>query len=75
MNAGDEWKNVRTLMNPSFTSAKMKLMTGIIDACVDEMVKVLDKKAKDGAPVDVSKVSCGLSLDVVAKCALAWQVS
>ncbi|EEC10739.1 cytochrome P450, putative [Ixodes scapularis] len=71
---GDEWKNVRTLMNPSFTSAKMKLMTGIIDACVDEMVRVLDKKAKDGAPVDVSKVSCGLSLDVVAKCALAWQV-
>uniref|UniRef100_A0A147BN64 Putative cytochrome n=1 Tax=Ixodes ricinus TaxID=34613 RepID=A0A147BN64_IXORI len=71
---GDEWKKVRTLMNPSFTSAKMKLMTRIIDACADEMLDVLSDKAKDEAPVDVGKVSCGFSLDVIAKCALAWQV-
>ncbi|CAN7989348.1 unnamed protein product, partial [Ixodes hexagonus] len=71
---GDEWKNVRTLMNPSFTSAKMKLMTRIINACMDEMLDVLDDRAKEGAPVDMCKVSCGLSLDVIAKCALAWQV-
>lgn len=72
--AGAEWKKVRTILNPSFTAAKMKMMTQIVNSCTDQMLEVLEDSVTKRAVVDMFKVSQGLSLDVIAKCALAWQV-
>ncbi|KAL1445269.1 hypothetical protein MTO96_029267 [Rhipicephalus appendiculatus] len=71
---GKDWKHVRTVLNPSFSAAKMKLMTPIISRCVHDFMDVLEKKAETGEPLDVMQVSQGLSLDVIANCALAWQL-
>lgn len=66
---------MRTVLNPTFSAVKMKQMMQIMNACTDEFVDVLDDYAKKGKVVDMFKVAQGLSLDVITKCALAWQVS
>lgn len=71
---GEEWKKVRTVLNPSFSASKMKLMTQIMGSCTDEMLEVVEDRAKKGEVVEMFSVAQGLSLDVIAKCALAWQV-
>ncbi|KAM7303975.1 putative cytochrome P450 [Ixodes scapularis] len=72
--SGDEWKRVRTVLNPIFTSVKLKAVTEIIRRCADEMLEILDDYAERGCIVDMTKVSKGLSLDVITKSAFAWQV-
>ncbi|KAM7303985.1 cytochrome P450 3A5 [Ixodes scapularis] len=71
---GEEWKKVRTVLNPSFSASKMKLMTQIMGSCADAMVEVVEDRAEKGEAVEMFRVSQGLSLEVIAKCALAWQV-
>lgn len=72
---GEEWKTVRTVLNPSFSTSKMKSMMQIMSSCTDEMLQVLDGPVTRGDVVDIYKVSQGLALDVITKCALAWQVN
>lgn len=72
--AGGEWKTVRSVLNPSFTAAKMKMMMEIMSGCTDGMLEVLEERVSKSDVVDMFKVSQGLTLDVITKCALAWQV-
>ncbi|EEC01704.1 hypothetical protein IscW_ISCW000046 [Ixodes scapularis] len=51
----------------------MKLLMPIMSACADVTVQVIDASAQTGEAVDVTKLSKGLSMDVITKCALAWQ--
>ncbi|XP_050023289.1 cytochrome P450 3A8-like isoform X2 [Dermacentor andersoni] len=72
---GDEWKKVRSLLNPTFSSAKMKLMSQVMNACADTLVEVMSERlAADQDIIDVTESSQALSMDVITKCALAWQV-
>lgn len=71
---GDEWKRVRTLLNPAFSAVKMRFMTATINKCADLFVDVLSESAKRGEAVNVHNVAQGLSLDVITKCALALKV-
>lgn len=72
---GDEWKSVRGMLNPSFTSAKIKRMLDTIHQCSDVTTDTLREcLSTDGhATVNISAFSQGLSLDIITKCALGWQ--
>ncbi|CAN7990005.1 unnamed protein product, partial [Ixodes pacificus] len=72
--AGDQWKKVRAVLSPCFNASKMKLMTQIMGSCADAMLEVVEDRVEKGETVEVYSVSQGLSLDVIAKCAFAWQV-
>lgn len=71
---GPDWKHVRRVLNPSFSAAKMKLMTPIISRCVADFMSIMEQKADKEEAIDVMEVAQGLSLDVIANCALAWQL-
>lgn len=72
---GDEWKRVRTVLSPSFSSAKMKLMWHTLSACGDTTVDVISEHLDAGRAVfDITSLSQAFSMDVITKCALAWQV-
>ncbi|KAL1466000.1 hypothetical protein MTO96_026948 [Rhipicephalus appendiculatus] len=72
---GDEWKRMRSVLNPIFSTAKMKLMSQVMSDCANTLVEVISHRLSTGrAIVNVTELSQGLSLDVVTKCALAWQV-
>ncbi|KAL1436261.1 hypothetical protein MTO96_049842 [Rhipicephalus appendiculatus] len=71
---GDEWKKVRSVMNPSFSGAKMKVISKIMNDCVDIMVAKLDERlGNNETAVDVSVMSQGLTMDAISKSVLAWE--
>lgn len=71
---GDEWKRVRSVLNPTFSSVKIKQMSPIVRGCLDTTMQVLEERCRSGLPVDMLKVAQGYTLDVITKCAFAWQV-
>lgn len=71
---GDRWKKVRSVVNPSFSSNKMKLMTRTIVSCCERTLEVISSHVADRKAVNMTKLYKGLSLDVISKCALAWEV-
>uniref|UniRef100_A0A023GNE0 Putative cytochrome p450 cyp3/cyp5/cyp6/cyp9 subfamily n=1 Tax=Amblyomma triste TaxID=251400 RepID=A0A023GNE0_AMBTT len=73
-NTGEKWKKVRSVVNPSFSSTKMKLMTRTIVGCCETTLQVINDHVADGKAVNITKLFKGLSLDVISKCALAWEV-
>ncbi|XP_035228707.1 cytochrome P450 3A31-like isoform X1 [Stegodyphus dumicola] len=67
------WKEVRSVLTPTFSSGKIKLMTYIVDKKVDVMLDVITKKAEKGEMFDIYENVQALTLDVIADCALAMK--
>ncbi|KAH6944297.1 hypothetical protein HPB50_002613 [Hyalomma asiaticum] len=71
---GDQWKKVRSVMNPSFSGAKMKVISKVMNDCVDVMVAKIDERLRNKENVvDVSVITQGLTMDAIAKSILAWE--
>ena len=41
---GQRWKHVRRIISPTFSKAKMRMISTIINQCVDVLVQVVDKQ-------------------------------
>ncbi|KFO19785.1 Cytochrome P450 3A14 [Fukomys damarensis] len=61
----EEWKRIRTLLSPTFTSGKLKEMLPIINQYGDALVKNLRCQAEKGKPVDLKEVFGAYSMDVI----------
>ncbi|CAL1268347.1 unnamed protein product, partial [Larinioides sclopetarius] len=70
---GKRWKEVRSLLTPNFSTGKIKLMSQIVIRKVDITVDVVTRKAEKGEIFDMYQVVQGLTLDVIADCALAMK--
>ncbi|XP_076780061.1 cytochrome P450 3A25-like [Arvicanthis niloticus] len=59
--ANEEWKRLRTLLSPTFTSRKLKEMFPIINQYADLLVKNIRHEAEKGNPITMKEaVSRGL---------------
>ncbi|CAL4073249.1 unnamed protein product, partial [Meganyctiphanes norvegica] len=65
------WKDVRSILAPTFSMLKMKHMTGIMNGKVDELLRVINERATTGQPIEWYSTFQGLTLDVISECALA----
>lgn len=72
---GQRWKDVRSVLTPSFSSSKIKLMTSIMDQKATNMIQVVKQKALDSEMFDIYQVVQGLTLDVIADCAFAMKAN
>ncbi|XP_058536475.1 cytochrome P450 3A6-like [Ochotona princeps] len=61
----EEWKRIRTLLSPTFTSGKIKEMLPIIAHYGDVLVKNLSQEAEKGKPVNLNKIFEAYSIDVI----------
>ena len=68
----NEWKRMRTITSPSFTSGKLKGMLPLMEKCVDKFVAYFDHviKEKDGV-FYVKKATSGFTIDVIASTSFA----
>ncbi|XP_069187504.1 cytochrome P450 9e2-like isoform X2 [Procambarus clarkii] len=67
--AGDDWKSLRSVMSPAFTSGKMRGMFPIICDKADALVSVSLKEAVKKPNVDMKHNFGRYTMDVIAACA------
>ncbi|XP_057619735.1 cytochrome P450 3A25 [Chionomys nivalis] len=61
----EEWKRLRTLLSPTFTSGKLKQMFPIIGEYGHTLVKNLRREEEKGKPVTMKDILGAYSMDVI----------
>lgn len=71
---GDEWRHVRTLLNPAFHKILLKNYSEVIVEATSELMEKFDKYAKEPSkPVDVFPDFALLTLDAICRCAFGYE--
>ncbi|KFM65735.1 Cytochrome P450 3A24, partial [Stegodyphus mimosarum] len=71
---GEDWKRVRTIMTPAFTSKKMRNISYIINDCTKSTMKSLEKYAINKESFDCKRIFGTLTMDVIANAAFATKI-
>nr|XP_034832222.1 cytochrome P450 9e2-like [Maniola hyperantus] len=64
---GSEWKAVRSLVTPAFSSARLKNMFPLIQECTSQLVNFLDKY--NNSDVEIKDMMVHLTLEITGVCA------
>lgn len=67
----DDWRRIRAISSPAFTSGKMKRMFPLIGENCEEFSDILDTYAKDKKEIELKKMHGSYTMDVIAKVAFA----
>ncbi|KAG9466486.1 hypothetical protein GDO78_016578 [Eleutherodactylus coqui] len=63
--ADDQWKRIRTVLSPTFTSGKLKQMFPIIKQYGDLLVKNIQKRVDNKEFIDMKNIFGSYSMDIV----------
>jgi len=63
---GEEWKKMRTLVSPVFTSGKLKMMVPHIEKCADNMEELFETAVNNKEILDAKDVFGKFTLDAIA---------
>jgi cytochrome P450 len=72
---GDQWKRIRSIASPTFTSGKMKKMYSMIRLCLQEFLDHLEISAKEGKDINLKEMHGNFTMDVIASCAFATKTN
>ncbi|XP_052023974.1 cytochrome P450 3A13 [Apodemus sylvaticus] len=61
----EEWKRIRALLSPTFTSGKLKEMFPIINQYTDVLVKNMRQGLEEGKPTSMKDIFGAYSMDVI----------
>ena len=64
---GDQWRDLRRGLSPTFSSGKIKGMLELISGAVDNMIDHLETVTQDNPAVMVKNTFQSMALDVIAK--------
>lgn len=64
---GSTWRRQRHLMNPSFTAAKLKTMSPLINGCISSLMEKLSNFAENGEEFNIHQYYKRMSMDVICK--------
>ncbi|GIY20849.1 cytochrome P450 3A24 [Caerostris darwini] len=67
------WKEIRSIITPSFTASKMKQMAPIMNTAIDSLVANVEKKCDAGESFDIYPFYQGLTMDVIGRTAFGIQ--
>lgn len=67
--SGDQWKRLRSVASPSFTTRRMKEMSPLINQSVDDLLKLFDRRCEEKQPFDIYSEFGRLTTDVISSCA------
>ncbi|XP_054156787.1 uncharacterized protein LOC128955168 [Oppia nitens] len=73
---GQRWKQIRSVVTPTFSSAKLRTMTPLIDDSVNTFLKLVDKQqstTNDGNDFNIYNLFQGLTADVIGRTAFGIQ--
>ncbi|KAK3101224.1 hypothetical protein FSP39_001916 [Pinctada imbricata] len=72
---GEHWKNVRSLMTPTFTSGKLKKMFPLINKAGNALMEEMSQRIKSDSQLDMKRYFGGFTMDVIASTAFGIDVS
>ncbi|XP_023238238.1 uncharacterized protein LOC111637060 [Centruroides sculpturatus] len=70
---GTKWKQLRSVMTPSFTASKMKMMSPMINDAIKELLENFEKFCQSGEDFEVYTLFQRLTLDVIVRIAFGIQ--
>ncbi|CAO2630638.1 Cytochrome P450 3A11 [Lemmus lemmus] len=70
----EDWKRIRALLSPTFTSGKLREMFPIIEQYGDILVKYLKREADKGKPLNMKEVFGAYSMDVITSTSFGVKV-
>ncbi|XP_046870586.1 thromboxane-A synthase isoform X2 [Hypomesus transpacificus] len=68
------WKRVRSVLTPSFSSAKMREMVPLINTATESLLRNLEVHAESGESFDIHRCFGCFTMDVIASVAFGTQV-
>ncbi|GIY99336.1 lithocholate 6-beta-hydroxylase [Caerostris extrusa] len=71
---GEDWKRIRSIVTPTFTTGKLKRMLAIFKECSETLTKNFKAAAEEGKPVDVKRVYGAFTMDVIASAAFSTKI-
>jgi cytochrome P450 len=72
---GKRWKEMRSVLTPTFSASKLKTMTPIIDDAINTLIEIIDKKAESGEEFNIYDMVQGLTTDVIGRTAFGIQTN
>ena len=73
--SGDEWRALRKILSPTFTTGKLKGMLEPMDVLADRTIEYLAIKSKNQDKIDVKPYILGFTLDAISKTAFGLDTS
>ncbi|XP_023219949.1 cytochrome P450 3A9-like [Centruroides sculpturatus] len=71
---GEKWKELRTIMSPTFTSGKLRMMNKLIHECTETLTENLEEAADNKMEIDVGKYFGAYAMDVITRCSFSMKV-
>ncbi|CAL1277730.1 unnamed protein product [Larinioides sclopetarius] len=63
---GEDWKRIRGIVSPIFTTGKLKKMLHIFKNCSQVLMKCLKSSAEEGKSIDLKSIYGAFTTDVIA---------
>ncbi|KAM4749955.1 cytochrome P450 3A56-like [Anableps anableps] len=70
----DQWKRIRSVLSPSFTSGRLKEMFEIMKSHSANLIRSMKKKADKDKPLELKEVFGSYSMDVVTSTAFSVDI-
>ncbi|XP_023219444.1 cytochrome P450 3A41-like [Centruroides sculpturatus] len=71
----EDWKRVRNLMSPTFTSSRMRKMANLVKQCAESLAKRFNENAEKGKNFDCKELTSTFTIDVTASTAFATKLN
>ncbi|XP_054156445.1 cytochrome P450 3A24-like [Oppia nitens] len=71
---GDDWKKMRSIISPTFSSGKMRSMHPLIIDCIGRLEQYVESRARTNEDLNVKKTMGNLTMDVIATCAFGTRI-
>ncbi|CAF1362239.1 unnamed protein product [Adineta ricciae] len=67
--AGATWRQHRHVINPTFSAAKLKMMSPLINGCITNAMEKLSNHAESGEDFNIYTYYKRMTMDVICRCA------
>jgi len=71
----EQWRRLRTITSPAFTSGKLRGMHHLISKCINKLENYLDRLIDQGGVMNTREVVRGFTIDVIASTSFATETN
>ncbi|XP_054288640.1 probable cytochrome P450 6a13 [Macrosteles quadrilineatus] len=72
---GQEWKEMRSKLTPTFTSGKMKLMFQLMEKCSEQLKEQIESEIEKNSTIDAKNLLARFTLEIIASCAFGIETN